>query len=296
VTSAPILFDKALARARLRRALRGGAATFLLEQALADLDDRLAAVTRDFRSVLELGGPTPQVAAALTSRFPQADVFRAAPDPLAVGSGSWLSLVADEELIPFGPDSFDLAISLLALQWANDLPGAIAQIRRTLKPDGLFLACLVGGQSLKELRLALAVAEEESLGGASPRVAPFVDLRDLGSLLQRAGFALPVTDVETLTVRYSDLFGLIGDLRAMGGANALVERSRRPLPRAVWARAAEVYAERFADSDGRVRATFELVWLSGWSPHESQRKPLAPGSARMRLADALGVAEGKLKR
>jgi SAM-dependent methyltransferase len=182
------------------------------------------------------------------------------------------------------------------MQDTNDLPGALAQIRRILKPDGLFLGCLVGGRTLQELRRVLALVEEESFGGASPRVSPFVDLRDLGALLQRVGFALPVTDVEFLTVRYDDLFALLRDLRAMGAANALVERSRRPLSRRFWLRAAERYAELFADADGRVRATFELVWLSGWAPHESQRKPLAPGSARMRLADALGAAESKLPR
>jgi SAM-dependent methyltransferase len=185
----------------------------------------------------------------------------------------------------------DLAASLLALHAVNDLPGALIQIKRALRPDGLFIACLLAGQSLTELRQSLLAAEVELTGGASPRVAPFADLRDLGGLLQRAGFALPVIDSESVTVRYGDMFGLLRDLRAMGWANALSERSRKPLRRSVLLRAAELYAERFADPDGRLRATFEIVWLSGWAPHESQQKPLRPGSAKARLADALGVPE-----
>jgi hypothetical protein len=184
----------------------------------------------------------------------------------------------------------------MSLQWANDLPGVLVQIRRALAPDGLFLAALVGGQSLTELRTALTAAEAELTGGASPRVAPFVDVRDLGGLLQRAGFALPVTDVEPVIVRYSSMFALMRDLRGMGATNALCERSRVPLRRAVLLRAAEIYSERFSDPDGRLRATFDIVWLSGWAPHDSQQKPLAPGSARMRLSDALNAREERLPR
>jgi SAM-dependent methyltransferase len=206
------------------------------------------------------------------------------------------TIVADEEALPFASGSFDLIVSALSLQWANDLPGALVQIRRALAPDGLFLAAVIGGQSLMELRTALTAAEAELTGGASPRVAPFADVRDLGGLLQRAGFALPVTDVEPLIVRYASMFALLRDLRAMGATNALTERSRVPLRRAVLTRAAEIYADRFSDSDGRVRATFEIVWLSGWAPHNSQQKPLAPGSARMRLADALNASEERLPR
>ena len=176
----------------------------------------------------------------------------------------------------------------------NDLPGALIQIRRVLKPDGLFLGCLLGGATLTELRRSFAAAEAEIEGGVSPRVAPFADMRDLGGLLQRAGFALPVADVETVTVRHADAFGLMRDLRAMGLTNPLAERRRRPLRRATLRRAVELYAERFADPDGRVRATFDVVWLSGWAPHESQQRPLRPGSAKTRLADALGVPEHSL--
>ncbi|MCL2428798.1 MAG: SAM-dependent methyltransferase, partial [Alphaproteobacteria bacterium] len=176
-------------------------------------------------------------------------------------------------------------------QAVNDLPGALAQIRRALKPDGLFLAALFGGDTLSELRHSFAVAESELDGGTSPRVAPFADVREMGALLQRAGFALPVTDVDRIIVRYSSPFRLLRDLRCMGAANPLVERRRVPLRRATLMRAMDVYAERFADPDGKLRASFDVVWLSGWSPHESQQQPLRPGSAKQRLADALGTRE-----
>jgi SAM-dependent methyltransferase len=203
------------------------------------------------------------------------------------GDGSFLRIAGDEENLPLAPESFDLAVSALSLQCLNDLPGALVQIRRALKPDGLFTGCLLGGQSLHELRSALAAAETQIYGGVSPRVAPFADVRDMGGLLQRAGFALPVADSEPLTVRYANMFALMADLRAMGLANALTARLRKPVAKTFFLRAAEHYAERFADSDGRVRATFEMIFLSGWAPHESQQKPLAPGAAGMRLADAL---------
>jgi SAM-dependent methyltransferase len=204
---------------------------------------------------------------------------------------SGATVIGDEEALPFGPDSFDLIVSLLALHAVNDLPGAIVQIRRTLRPDGLFLGCLLGGNTLSELRTSFAEAESELEGGASPRVSPFADLRDLGGLLQRAGLALPVADIDTAIVRYATPFRLLQDLRAMGLTNTLRLRRRTPLRRGTLARMAEIYADRFADPDGRVRATFDLVWLSGWAPHASQQTPLRPGSAKARLADALGVTE-----
>ena len=187
--------------------------------------------------------------------------------------------------------SLDLVVSALALQFVNDLPGVLVQVRRALKPDGLFLAALIGGDTLTELRQSFAAAESEIEGGVSPRVAPFADLRDLGALLQRAGFALPVTDIERVTVRYDSAFALMRDLRRMGATNALLDRRRTPLKRATLMRMAEIYAQRFADSDGRLRATFEIVWLSGWAPHPDQQQPLKPGSAQARLADALGTRE-----
>jgi SAM-dependent methyltransferase len=186
-------------------------------------------------------------------------------------------------------------VSMLALQFVDDLPGALAQIRRILRPDGLLLASLAGGATLAELRQALTAAEIEVEGGASPHVSPSLDLRDAGALLQRAGFTLPVTDSEILTVRYGDPFALIADLRAMGATNVLNDRLRRPMRRRTLERMVEIYGQRFADPDGRVRATFEIVWLSGWAPHESQQRPLRPGSATVRLADALGVPETRMR-
>jgi SAM-dependent methyltransferase len=199
---------------------------------------------------------------------------------------------ADEELLPFGDGVLDLVVSALALHHVNDLPGTLAQIRRALKPDGLLLAAMLGGETLRELREAFLVAEAEVEGGASPRVAPFADIRDLGGLLQRAGFALPVADAETVTVTYATPLDLMRELRRMGATNALVARRRTPLKRATLLRAAEVYIERFG-ADGRAPATFEIATLTGWVPHESQQKPLRPGSATVRLADALGTTERK---
>jgi SAM-dependent methyltransferase len=281
-----------LVRRRLSRAAKHPAC-FLLDRVAADFGERLSLSSRPFARALDLGTPGPQIAEALKSS-PERRVFRAAP--LADSAYAPLSIAADEEALPFAFQSFDLIASALALQWANDLPGVLVQIRRALRPDGLFLAAMIGGRSLTELRTAFTAAEAQVTGGASPRVAPFADLRDLGHLLQRAGFALPVTDVEPIVVRYASMFALMHDLRAMGATNALSERSRVPLRRDVLMRAAEIYAGRFADPDGRVRATFDIVWLSGWAPHESQQKPLAPGSARMRLADALSTREEKLPR
>ena len=284
--SAP-LFDPALVRRRIARAQRSGYAGFLLERVAEDLEDRLAAVTRSFPVALDLGTPLPLVSERLLQSGRVERMIRLAPIPEPAGS-----VVGDPEALPFrGNPGFDLAVSALALQHVNDLPGALLQVRRALKPDGLFLAGLLGGATLTELRQAFLQAESETEGGASPRVAPFAELRDLGGLLQRAGFALPVVDADTITVRYGDPFALMRDLRAMGLTNALHDRRRVPLRRATLVRAAAIYAERFSDPDGRLRATFEILWLYGWAPHESQQKPLRPGSAKTRLADALGAAE-----
>lgn len=285
----PPLFDRALVRRRLARARAAGYADFLLARVRDDLGERLGAVLRTFPLALDLGAPAPGLGERLMAEGRAGRVVRLStlPEPGAV--------VGEPEGLPFA-GGFDLVVSLLALQAANDLPGALVQARRALKPDGLFVACLLGGRSLSELRQAFAEAEAAMEGGASPRVAPFADVRDLGGLLQRTGFALPVVDAETVTVRYADLFGLMRDLRAMGLANALSERSRRPLRRATLLAAAEAYTRRFADPDGRVRATFEMIWLSGWAPAPGQPKPLRPGSATARLADALGTVEQPLRR
>jgi SAM-dependent methyltransferase len=266
-----------------------GPVTFLLGRVADDLAERLAAVLRHFDLAVDLGTPGDAVRNALmrldsVGRIIAADVM---PD---VARGE-IFVAADEEALPFGDATLDLVVSALALQFVNDLPGVLVQIRRALKPDGLLLAALLGGETLTELRQSFAEAESDIEGGVSPRVAPFADLRDLGVLLQRAGFALPVTDVDRVTVRYDSVFGLMHDLRRMGATNALLARSRTPLKRATLMRMAEIYAQRFADDDGRVRATFEIIWLSGWAPHPDQQQPLKPGSAKARLADALGTRE-----
>jgi SAM-dependent methyltransferase len=249
------------------------------------------AVLRQFDTVLDMGTNGPHAAEALRASGKVGRLIRAAPLFEAIGKGEFQPMVADAGLLPFGRESLDAVVSLLALQTVDDLPGALMQIRRAIRPDGLFLACLIGGASLTELRQSLAAAESEIEGGISPRVSPFADISDLGGLLQRAGFALPVSDVDSFTVRYANPLALMHDLRRMGATNALVERRKMPMRRATLLRALEIYAERFSDPDGRVRASFELIWISGWTPHESQQKPLKPGSATKRLADALGVRE-----
>jgi len=290
VSNPPLIFDRPLWRKRLARALRAEQpCDFLATRVAEDLVFRLSTIKRAFPRALDFGAPHPAIAQVLAA--PGRLVVRAAPVEAALGP-SGPALVADEEAAPFAPQSFDLAVCALNLQFANDLPGVLTQVRRILAPDGLFLAAIVGGQTLAELRTCLAQAQEEIEGGASPRVAPFADLRDLGGLLQRAGLALPVTDCDAFTVRYGDAFGLMRDLRAMGATNILASGARRPLRRDVLFRAAALYADTFADPDGRVRASFEIVWASGWAPHESQQKPLAPGSAQTPLSAALGDKSG----
>ena len=287
----PQIFDRALALSRLDRAwaLAGAhpSADFLLRRAADDLVDRLAVVKRRFALAADLGAPGPHGAAALVACGQVDGVVRLAPSLASLGVGGFARAVGDVERLPFADGRLDLAVSLLALQTVNDLPGALIQMRRALAADGLAVVALLGGDSLTELRQSLTLAESEILGGASPRVAPFVELRALGALAQRAGLALPVVDLDRVTVRYADIFGLMHDLRAFGAANALFDRSRKPLRRGVLLRAAEAYAEGFSDPDGRLRATFDILWLSAWAPHESQPKPLKPGSATARLADAL---------
>jgi SAM-dependent methyltransferase len=287
---APRVFDRPLLRQRRRRAAALGPAVFLLDRVAADMADRLAATLRTFDRVVDLGTPTDAVRTALAGH-PRLGTMIAMDTLATPGQTTGLAVVADEETLPFADASLDLVVSGLALQTVNDLPGTFAQVRRALRPDGLFLAALLGGATLTELRQSFAAAETECDGGLSPRVAPFADVRDVGALLQRAGFALPVADVDAVTVRYASPVALIQDLRRMGATNPLAERRRRPLRRTTLMRALQIYADRFADPDGRVRATVEIVWLSGWAPHESQQKPLRPGSATMRLADALGTRE-----
>jgi len=301
MASSPIIFDRRLLRARRIRADALGPSSFLLDRVAEDVADRLAAVLRRFECAVDLGTPADAVRRALAASgkvgtIIAADALAGAPSlslrrlrgRIAQGE---LAIAADAEALPFRDASLDLVVSALALQFVNDLPGTLVQIRRALKPDGLLLAALVGGDTLTELRQAFAAAEAEIEDGISPRVAPFADIGEMGALLQRAGFALPVTDVDRLTVRYASPIALMHDLRRMGATNPLVDRRRRLLKRAVLERVMEIYGERFSDPDGRIRATFEIIWLSGWVPHESQQRPLAPGSAQRRLADALGAKE-----
>lgn len=281
------IFDDKLLLQRKRRARRAAVpgASFLLERGVEDLGERLSTVGRRFDDAAALFCGTSSTRDALLASGKVQFVRRIEADEvfLDCAEGS----VGGFDDIPLEPESIDLAVSLMSLHEANDLPGALIQIRRALRPDGLFLGAMAGGGTLAELRESLLAAETELSGGASPRVAPFTDVRDAGALLQRAGFALPVADVEALTVRYDSMFGLMRDLRAMGATNVLVDRSRRPAMRRLFMRAAEIYAERFSDPDGRVRATFATVWMSGWAPHHSQQKPLEPGSAKVSLTAVL---------
>lgn len=285
------IFDHDSLLAKKRRALRiaDAGAGFLMKRAAGDLEDRLAAVERRFDHAASLFSMTSDASDAVSESGKAETVGRVEADAalLAQSAGE----VAPPETLPFEPESLDLVVSLYALQDMNDVPGILVQIRRALRPDGLFLGCMAGAGTLGELREALLAAETELHGGASPRVSPFTDVRDAGALLQRAGFALPVADLETVTVRYDSMFGLMRDLRAMGATNALAGRSRKPATRALFMRAAEIYADRFSDPDGRVRATFSTIWLSGWAPHASQQKPLKPGSATVSLAKILGGEE-----
>jgi SAM-dependent methyltransferase len=281
----PVLFDRALLARRQHRALKLGAATFLLDRVAADMAERLSAVKREFASAADIW--TPDGGLAFHARFKS--FARIAPQESVEESVEGSA----QEVLPLEPASLDLALSALAFQSVNDLPGVLAQIRRALKPDGLLLAAMIGGDTLTELRQSFAAAEAECESGVSPRVAPFADLRDVGNLLQRAGLALPVTDVDRVVARYDNAFALMQDLRRMGATNILVERRRAPTRRATMLRMAQIYAERFADADGRIRATFDVVWLSGWAPHESQQQPLRPGSAKVRLEDAVKRAKGE---
>ena len=287
----PHLFDRALLRVRRRRALALGPATFLLDRVAEDFADRLALVLRRFNLAADIGTPGAALRRILKERNLVGSIIATDSIGASAEDDNTPRVAVDEEVLPFADSSLDLAVSALSLHFVNDLPGVLVQIRRALKPDGLFLAALLGGETLTELRQAFAAAEAEIEGGISPRVAPFADLRDMGALLQRAGFALPVTDIDRLTVRYDSAFALMHDLRRMGATNALTERRRTPLRRMTLHRMAEIYAARFADADGRLRASFDIIWLSGWAPHESQQKPLKPGTARARLADALGTKE-----
>jgi len=292
--AAPPVFDPRLLRARRARAAQRLAEHDFLFREVADrLADRLLDIKRSFPLALDIGCHTGEFARIVASRGGIETLIQCDPAPaMARRAGGLALLAADAEALPFREGAFDLVVSVFSLHWVNDLPGALVQVRRLLKPDGLFLAALAGGGTLGELRAALTEAETEICGGARPRVAPFVDLRDAGALLQRAGFALPVADVDPITVRYENMFRLMADLRGMGETAAMAGTPRHFTRRDVLLRAAEIYRARHQGADGRIPATFQVVWLAGWAPDPSQQRPLRPGSATVRLEDALKAQSG----
>lgn len=287
-----LVFDRAVLRLRRdRAALNWHRQAFLKREIAERLVERLDDVRRTFGLALDLGCHGDEVAAALGNRPTIGRLVRSDFSHAFARRAGGDAVVADEEALPFAAGSFDLVLSAMSLHWVNDLPGTLIQIGRILKPDGLFLGAMLGGATLWQLRQALAAAESEIEGGLSPRVSPFADLRDAAGLLQRAGFALPVADGETIEVAYDNALALMRELGAMGEGNLVVERRRGLARRATLLRAAEIYSERFAAPGGRVMASFEVLFLHGWAPHASQPKPMKPGSAAKRLADALGTAE-----
>lgn len=286
----PKIFDPALRRFHLARAA-GARPPFYAQTLAAEIESRLALILRDFKTVLLFGPAAGEIRDALAGTHRLGHIVTAAPAP-----GPGIDLVFEDDASPLAEASLDCVISLFSLNSVNDVPGSLRQLRMALKPDGLFLAALFAGRTLSELREAWLAAEAELKGGASLRVAPFADMRDLGALLQRAGFALPAVDIDMTTVRYRDALALMREIKALGLQHALAERSRRPVTAALLARAAALYDARHGDADGRVRATVETAWLIGWAPHSSQQQPLRPGSAKARLADALKTEEVKLKR
>ena len=295
MTASPLLFDRALHRARLDRAAPDfAAADFLKVRAAEDVVMRLETILRRFPVAVDLGARNGHFFKALADSDARANIDTLIEADLSgrmLARRDTLRVVADEERLPFGDATLDLVTSTLSLHWTNDLVGALIQIRRALRPDGLFVGAIFGGATLTELRQSLLAAEAELSDGASMRVSPFADAIDAAGLLQRAGFALPVADVDRVKVRYAHPLSLLHDLRRMGETSVLLDRSRKPLTKKVLFRAMELYAERFAEADGKVPATFEIVSVTGWAPHDSQQKPLRPGSAKMRLADALGTQE-----
>lgn len=284
----PQIFDLDLIESYRHRALKhkDSGVDFLLKRMAVDLEERLQPVERIFENALDLHGFNGVVADSMGRSQKVKNITRIETNKHFVDD-TYSALIRSREFLDLPAESADLIVSLLSLHLTNDTPGVFIQIRQALRPDGLFLACLAGAGTLGELRESLLQAENEIYGGVSPRIYPFIDVRDAGALLQRAGFAMPVSDIESVTVRYDNAFDLMRDLRQMGMQNALFDRSRRPVSKRFFMRVAEIYASRFADSDGRIRATFNFVWLSGWAPHPDQQKPSKRGSAKVSLADVL---------
>lgn len=293
----PALFDRTLLRRRRDRTAGILAEhNFLAQRAFDDMSDRIASIMRDFDRAAVLGGG-PGLTTAATDDLLQDKVnwwCRSDLSPSVAATLDRPALALDEEQLPFASESLDLVLAPWGLHWTNDLPGVLVQINHALKPDGFFACALPGGSTLTELRQCLMAAESELTGGAAARVSPLAGTFDMAALLQRAGFAMPVADVDRITVRYDNIFALMADLRGMGETSVLTDRPSNPAARALFVRAGQIYAERFADPDGRIRATFEIVHAAGWAPHPDQPKPKRPGSATHRLADALGVQEKSL--
>ncbi len=290
----PIMFDRArVTRNRDRASSRFREYAFLKGRESNQLLERLSDTSREFGRALDIGAHDGQASEALreSGKVKEIIALESASGMLAaLRSAGFETASWENENLDFPEANFDLVTSVLTLHWINDLPGLLSQVRRVLAPDGLFLACLFGGGTLAELRAALIEAESDITGGISPRLSPLPGLQDMAGLLQRAGFALPVADVERVTVRYSHPMKLLADLKGMGEQAAFAPRegqARRPLSRRMLARMSEIYTARFSEPDGKVRATFEIIWLSGWAPHESQPKPLRPGSGKFSLADAV---------
>ncbi len=279
-------------RIQVRRQRDRAAATladhsFLFDEVADRIGDRLLDVTRTFPLALDLGCHAGNLGRILGGRGGIERLVQCDLSPAMARLAGGLRVAADEEALPFAPATFDLVLSNLSMHWVNDLPGALVQINQVLKPDGLLIATMLGGGTLRELRQCFIEAEVAEEGGAGPRVSPFADVRDAGALLQRAGFALPVVDIDSITITYGDPIRLLADLRGMGETNAALARRRSATRRATMFKALALYRERYAGADGRVPATFQVLTLTAWRPHESQQKPIARGSARASLADAL---------
>lgn len=287
MSNSPIIFDRTQLSRQRRRAAGGEfhACDFLFREAADRLADRLEDVARHFPVALDLGSHTGQLQEMLQGRGGIGTLLQTDLAPAMLAQGNGLRVACDEEALPFADASLDLAMSVLSFSWVNDVPGTLVQLRRALKPDGLLLAMVYGGKTLRELRDVLTRATLEIEGGATAYVSPYVDVRDAGSLLQRAGFALPVVDSETVTVSYDHMFALMHDLRGMGEGNALVHRRKTFAKRQVFLRAAELYRQDYADAEGRIPATFELVTLTAWTPHASQQQPAKRGSGKVNLND-----------
>ena len=290
------VFDRKLRLMRLQRAQgKRSDASFLTDRVLTDFEERLATIKRDFDVAVALSIEHQALARFSQIKEKTRSVTSTGVQRPTQSDAPRIDLIADEEFIPFKAQSLDLCFCDTNLHYTNDLPGTLVQIRQSLKPDGLFLGAIYGPDTLSELRNAFSQAEIEMEGGMSPRVAPFIDVRDAGALLQRAGFALPVVDADLVNVTYSDVAGLFRDLRNMGETNFLLQRKKSPLRRSTLYRCMEIYHELYSNDDGRIRATFELIYLTGWAPDPKQQQPLRPGSAQTRLAKALGTDEKTLK-